>query len=97
MYGEQIRQAVQDIAGIQRAGDDNRQTLAGELLDHSQHTEFMAVLSVIFDEIHKTRHVRDAPAEDECTCQGLALPGFPTRRSRRSVSIGITRLNTVAG
>ena len=51
MESEQLGQAMQDIVGLQLARRDDGETLAGELVDDSQHTECPSVLRSILDEI----------------------------------------------
>jgi hypothetical protein len=43
MDGEQICEAMQDIVKVQLAGDDDCQALASELVDYSQHAEFVSI------------------------------------------------------
>ena len=51
MMHEQFAQRVEDIAGVQLTFDADGETLASELIYDAQHTEHLAVMREVLDEV----------------------------------------------
>ena len=51
MMDKQLAQRVEDIARVELAFDADGEAFAGELIDHAQHTEHLAIMRTVLDEV----------------------------------------------
>ena len=48
---EEIGQHIDDIDGLELAGDPDRQAFVGELVDHIEHSIFPSIVGAVLDEV----------------------------------------------
>jgi len=51
MCDEQFTQHIQNVPGVEPAFDTNGETLSCILIDHAQHTEHLAIMRTVLDEV----------------------------------------------